>query len=239
MNWDQVSKELSKPLDTRVIKPAPQGKFGEYVDGLHVIQEANRIFGFDGWSYRVTRLEQASCEVFTLNGKQGEYQQVRVSYMCSVLVVVNGEVNREGCAVGVGNGRPENIGDVIESAVKEAETDALKRALRTFGNTFGLALYEKDKGARQVIDFARVADAVGAMQAAMSGKALLAACKEFDDVGSDVSVTEARVEALRSIVKGAVAQAMPLLEQNFAPDWQAVEADAAARLDEITQKDAA
>jgi recombination DNA repair RAD52 pathway protein len=59
-------------------------------------------------------------------------------------------VIREGLAVGVGNGKPENEGDVIESAVKEAETDALKRALRTFGNTFGLALYEKDAAKRQI-----------------------------------------------------------------------------------------
>lgn len=59
-------------------------------------------------------------------------------------------VTREGLAVGVGNGKPENAGDVIESAVKEAETDALKRALRSFGNTFGLALYDKDKSAREV-----------------------------------------------------------------------------------------
>src|SRR5262249_13193550 len=29
--------------------------------------------------------------------------------------------------------------------VKEAETDAMKRALMTFGNPFGLALYDKDQ----------------------------------------------------------------------------------------------
>ena len=35
-----------------------------------------------------------------------------------------------------------------ESALKEAETDATKRALMTFGNPFGLALYDKQQ--RQV-----------------------------------------------------------------------------------------
>jgi len=149
MDWQKVSAELSKPLNPDAIKPPPQGKFGEYVDGLHVIREANRIFGFDGWSYVVTRLEQASGGVVTLNGKNGPYEQYRTSYLCSVQVTVD-SVTREGTAVGIGNGKPENMGDVIESAVKEAETDALKRALRTFGNTFGLALYEKDKGAREV-----------------------------------------------------------------------------------------
>ena len=49
-NWETVSAELQKPLNPDAIKPPPQGKFGEYVDALHVIREANRIFGFDGWS---------------------------------------------------------------------------------------------------------------------------------------------------------------------------------------------
>ena len=35
--------------------------------------------------------------------------------------------------------------DANESAAKEAEPDAMKRALMTFGDPFGLALYDKDK----------------------------------------------------------------------------------------------
>ena len=58
-----------------------------------------------------------------------------------MLVNIDG-VQREGTAVGSGMGNPNSIADHHEAAVKEAETDALKRALRTFGNTFGLALYE-------------------------------------------------------------------------------------------------
>jgi len=54
-------------------------------------------------------------------------------------------VVKEGAAVGTGMAKPDNEADAHESAVKEAETDALKRALRSFGNTFGLALYDKTK----------------------------------------------------------------------------------------------
>lgn len=149
MDWNEVSEHLKAPLDPAAIKPPPQGKFGEYVDGLHVIREANRIFGFDGWSYTVERLEQTHYDLVELTGNRGPYTQLRCSFLCAVRVTVDG-VTREGLAVGVGNGKPENAGDVIESAVKEAETDALKRALRTFGNTFGLALYDKDKSSREV-----------------------------------------------------------------------------------------
>ena len=144
MDWKALSAELNKKLDPAAIKPAPQGKFGDYVDGYHVISEANRIFGNGGWSYEITRLQEAHRATVQLQGKNGPYEQFRCSYLCTVKVTV-GDTFKEGSAVGMGSGKPENMGDVIESAVKEAETDALKRALRTYGNTFGLALYDKSR----------------------------------------------------------------------------------------------
>lgn len=139
MNWDKVSAELQKPLSPDAIKPPPQGKYGEYVDALHVIREANRIFGHDGWSYATDRLELTNSEQ---NGDKH-----RIGYFAIVTVTIDG-VSRSD--VGHGQGFGKSLGDAHDSAVKEAVTDALKRALRTFGNTFGLALYEKDKSAREV-----------------------------------------------------------------------------------------
>jgi DNA recombination protein Rad52 len=162
MDWKTVSEELAAPLDRTAIKPPPQGKFGEYVDALHVIREANRIFGFNGWSYTVERLEQTHSDV--VDSARGP--QLRCSFLCAVRVNVDGVI-REGLAVGVGNGKPENAGDVIESAVKEAETDALKRALRTFGNTFGLALYDKDVASREVADPKPKPEAIATFKATM------------------------------------------------------------------------
>lgn len=139
MDWEKVSTELQKPLNPDAIKPPPQGKYGEYVEALHVIREANRIFGEDGWSYDVRSLTNTNAT--NDNGKH------RVGYFALVEVNVDG-VTR--CDVGHGQGFGKSEGDAHDSAVKEAVTDALKRALRTFGNTFGLALYEKDPSARQV-----------------------------------------------------------------------------------------
>ena len=172
MNWETVTDQLKAPLDPAAIKPPPQGKYGEYVDGLHVIREANRIFGFNGWSYTVERLERTHFAEVELQGKDGPYTQLRCSYLCAVRVNVDGVI-REGLAVGVGNGKPENAGDVVESAVKEAETDALKRALRTFGNTFGLALYDKDKGNREVARPLSTQDKVNAAKTADDINALI------------------------------------------------------------------
>ena len=138
-NWPQVSAELQRPLNPDAIKPPPQGKYGDYVEALHVIREANRIFGHDGWSYDVKNLQLTNA---TSDG--GKY---RVGYLALVNVVVGG-VSRTDVGHGQGFGKSE--GDAHDSAVKEAVTDALKRALRTFGNTFGLALYEKNIAAREV-----------------------------------------------------------------------------------------
>lgn len=133
--------ELAKPLDRRHVKPAPQGKYGEYIEGYHAICEANRIFDFDGWAYTITMMEQ--CSRVEAKDSKGN-PQIRIGYRCCVRVNVNG-IDREGAAVGSGMSRPENEADAHESAIKEAETDALKRALRSFGNPFGLALYDKTK----------------------------------------------------------------------------------------------
>ena len=132
---------LDAPLDPKHVKPPPQGKYGEYVDAYHVITEANRIFSHDGWGYEITSLEMCSrVETTDRNGNP----QVRIGYRCTVRANVGG-ATREGAAVGTGMAKPDNEADAHESAVKEGETDALKRALRSFGNTFGLALYDKTK----------------------------------------------------------------------------------------------
>lgn len=138
MDWKQVSAKLAEPLDRAAIKPPAPGKYGDYIDGFHAIMEANRIFGHAGWSYAITALA-LTCRYET-EGKRGP--MVRVGYLCRVAVTVDG-VTREGAAGGSGVAAQNSETDAHESAIKEAETDALKRALRSFGHTFGLALYEK------------------------------------------------------------------------------------------------
>ena len=134
MNWDAASAELTKKLDPRHVKPPPQGKYGEYIEGWHAIGEANRIFGYGGWSYSADRIH--------LTNEEHNGGKHRIGYFAQVSVTV-GDVTRSD--VGHGQGFGKSLGDAHDSAVKEAVTDALKRALRTFGNPFGLALYDKTK----------------------------------------------------------------------------------------------
>jgi recombination DNA repair RAD52 pathway protein len=53
---------------------------------------------------------------------------------------------------GAGHGIDSDLGAAIESAIKEAATDSLKRCCKTLGDRLGLALYDKQQ--RNVADAA-------------------------------------------------------------------------------------
>jgi len=75
---------------------------------------------------------------------KAKYDGWGVTYTARVRITVrfgSTETIREGC--GAGHGIDRDCGQAHESAIKEAETDAMKRALMTLGNKFGLALYDK------------------------------------------------------------------------------------------------
>lgn len=136
----EVARALSGKLSPDVIKSRKQGGSEvSYVEGWHVIAEANRIFGPGGWSSTVeTKLVVERARKIGRDKKDGW----GVTYNAKVTVTV-GDVVREG--VGSGHGIDVDLGAAHESAIKEAATDALKRALVTFGWVFGLALYDKSR----------------------------------------------------------------------------------------------
>ena len=166
MNWNEITTELQKPLDTKHIQPPPQGKFGDYVHAWHVINEANRIFGFGGWSYDLKTLVKTN---------QSEDGKHHVGYAATVTLTV-GEVQRTD--VGHGQGHHKAEGEAHDSAIKEAVTDALKRALRTFGNPFGLALYDKKKA--NVAD----GDAIKRDEAITADREAIGAADSMDELQS-------------------------------------------------------
>jgi len=140
---DKQVAELSAKLDASAVKTRSQsGRSLSYVEAWHVIDEANRIFGFDGWTRETVSMIETNRDLVQLTGDRGPYQQWRVGYLAKVRVEAGGVV-REGSGFGSGMSKPEALGEAIESAAKEAESDAMKRALMTFGNPFGLALYDK------------------------------------------------------------------------------------------------
>jgi DNA recombination protein Rad52 len=134
------TKALQAPLDPKhVVKPSGNfGPKGDYIEGWHCINELNRVFGFDGWSYTINLTRDALEKGQDSRGNE----QWQAAYTCICTLTV-GPVTRQD--VGFGSGFAKGVGDAIEGATKEAVTDALKRAARTFGNIFGLALYDKTR----------------------------------------------------------------------------------------------
>lgn len=124
---------LNKPIDPKVVAFRQQGNMQlAYLESWYVINEANRIFGFDGWWSETVQLDCVQSDDFC------------VTYIAKVRVTV-GDVVREGVGAGHGKGKSVNLGDKHESAVKEAESDARKRAFMQFGSQLGLSLYDRSK----------------------------------------------------------------------------------------------
>jgi len=138
---DQV-KSLTAKLDASNVKERTQaGRKLSYIEGWHAIAEANRIFGHGKWNRETLSLKVVAEKSRKIGvGTNNERDGWGVTYVSTVRVTV-GDVIRDG--TGSGHGIDVDLGLAHESAIKEAETDAMKRALMTFGNPFGLALYDK------------------------------------------------------------------------------------------------
>jgi hypothetical protein len=135
------TQALQRSLSNRRIRTREaNGRKLSYIEGWYAISEANRIFGFDAWSRETI---DSRCVLTREN--RGTFLAI---YLAKVRITVQADgatIVREGH--GTGEGRGTSPGEVHDTALKAAETDATKRALATFGRPFGLELYRKDKNA--------------------------------------------------------------------------------------------
>jgi DNA recombination protein Rad52 len=132
---DTQVRKLRSKLSSRHIKSREaEGQTLHYLEGWHVVAEANRIFGFDGW-------DRESLETRCILAREIRGVSTAV-YSARVRVAVHADgrvVIRDGHGTGEAHGA--SPAEVHDRALKSAETDATKRALATFGKAFGLALY--------------------------------------------------------------------------------------------------
>jgi hypothetical protein len=148
----EIVDELRAPLDpNRVRRRKGRGNTQlEYLAGHDVKRRANELFGFGNWGHEVVHRELlGAVQVTNSNGKEGWH----VGYATTVRVWVDVGIrtfHTEG--VGYGDGveyTPAARIQACELAIKESETDALKRAFTDLGDQFGLILYAKgDEKAR-------------------------------------------------------------------------------------------
>ncbi len=132
-------KKLTGKLDrAHVQSRSVEGKSIDYIEGWFALSEANAIFGFANWDRETVHFERLFERV------RGE--MTTCAYSARVRIRVRAGENtilREGTGCGTASAR--NAADAHERAIKAAETDATKRALATFGNRFGLCLYDKEQ----------------------------------------------------------------------------------------------
>lgn len=145
MNQTPFSQEqislLEQALDPKRVKHRSGGGGTQlsYLKGYDVINTANRIFGYGNWGY-----DLMGVELNTIAGDNGEI--IGGYYAARVKLIVTGciPVTEEGvCAIQEGRNPRAKI-DAHDMARKGAITDALKRALRCYGDQFGNSLYDTD-----------------------------------------------------------------------------------------------
>ncbi|ODO03521.1 hypothetical protein L198_02369 [Cryptococcus wingfieldii CBS 7118] len=136
---EQIQARLKRKLGPEYVtqRPGPGGvQKLSYIEGWKVINLANDVFGYNGWSTTIVSLKPD----FIDQTKEG---RIFVNATAIIrITLLDGTFHED-----VGCGQAENVkskGAAIDKAQKEAVTDATKRALRTFGNVLGNCLYDKE-----------------------------------------------------------------------------------------------
>ncbi len=142
LHWDalapRVTEALAQPLDPQLIsqRKGRAGRKFDYIEGHTAIDQANRIFGFGGWGYELVG-DVTLRPIEQTDSRTGEVTRT-AAYSAVVRVTVPGAPSRTDVGFQpVAADTPEDH----ETAFKGAVTDALKRALRSFGDRFGNGLY--------------------------------------------------------------------------------------------------
>jgi recombination DNA repair RAD52 pathway protein len=141
---------LEGKLDKAVVKQrrGANGKAVAYLEAWHVIDMANEVFGFGNWDAETVEMRREHDPVHIPPTEEHPKGGIVVTYSARVRVTVYSQdgsrkVVRE--RSGGHRGFGPTVGQAVEDCIKAAETDATKRAFVTFGNIFGLALYDREQ----------------------------------------------------------------------------------------------
>lgn len=154
----QVAMLKETLLPENVSKRQQSGRDISYVEGHYCLTTANNIFGFGGWSYEIVGgLDGVRTEMsgqIQLKDSTGKVTGYAPGYISRAVVKVSvmlddgtwmsrTDIGLCTPSVSIKQGFTMPSPDAIDTAEKGAVTDALKRALRSFGDQFGNSLYDK------------------------------------------------------------------------------------------------
>lgn len=137
VEYQAIQSALRKRLGTDYIsqRQGPGGQKLNYVEGHKVVNLANAMFGFNGWSHSVSQQN-----IDFVDFVDGKYN---VGVSCFVKVELKDGAYHEDVGYGVSEGQRSKALS-LEKARKESVTDGLKRSLRSFGNCLGNCIQDKD-----------------------------------------------------------------------------------------------
>lgn len=144
----KIGDKLCQHLERRDVsmKTESNGKRVYFLQGWKATEEANRIFGFDGWSQKIL-----DCSVrFVEKLDSGRYS---VCATAVVRITLKDGTTREGRGGGKSAGYLTK-GDAIQTAEDDSIMVATQRALAGFGPRFGLCLRDP-KVVKTFTDFDR------------------------------------------------------------------------------------
>ncbi|KJZ68205.1 hypothetical protein HIM_12404 [Hirsutella minnesotensis 3608] len=135
---------LNRPLGPEFVqrRPGPGGSKLSYLNSSDATYVANLVLGNDRWSTEVLRQQESE--------PRQEGGKWVVDALCRVRVTVHWATRggaptfHEGTGFGGGSRGAKTASEAMEMAIKEAETDAYKRALRMFGEATGNCFYDKN-----------------------------------------------------------------------------------------------
>ncbi|XP_070227825.1 DNA repair protein RAD52 homolog isoform X2 [Bos mutus] len=148
-----IQKALRQRLGPEYIssRVAGGGQKVCYIEGHRVINLANEMFGYNGWAHSITQQNVGERALLALPppaGRAADFVDLNngkfyVGVCAFVRVQLKDGSYHEDVGYGVSEGLKSKALS-LEKARKEAVTDGLKRALRSFGNALGNCILDKD-----------------------------------------------------------------------------------------------
>ena len=133
-SMDRVGKLLKDdvPAENLSIRRGAGNKNFTYVESWRVLDTANQIFGYNGWS----------CSIVSTSVRRRKEGRNFVATVTAVVRVTlkNGSYHED---LGVAEHKASREVDAEQRALKSAVSDARKRALRLFGRALGNCVYDK------------------------------------------------------------------------------------------------
>lgn len=137
---------------SRVSKRSQGGRSLSYLEAWDVKATLIRVFGFGGFSADVLQSEilEINRNPEAKDSKGSTYTQIEALAKVTVRLTIHGDTDVTYTESAAASQKGRDVGEVVDFALKTAESDALKRAAIYLGTQFGLSLYQ-DGSTREVI----------------------------------------------------------------------------------------